>query len=299
MHLPKIFIRWGGTVHRDAPSYISRKADEELFNWLSQGEFCYVLDSRQIGKSSLMLQTAYRLRQQEFAAVIIDLTALGQNLKPEQWYFGLLCQVVREFERRGLDLEEEIDRYWDSHTEKGPMQKWIDALHEIVLARFPGKLVIFIDELDAVRSLPFSTDEFFGGIRECYNRRTRESELQRLTFCLLGVASPSDLVLDSRTTPFNIGRRVEIKDFTPEEAAPLARGLGRDEALARQLLDRILYWSGGHPYLTQVLCRAVAQDPSVVRPAGVDRHCEGAFPFAASTRARRQPSFCQQAHAER
>src|SRR5439155_5069220 len=50
----------------------------------------------------------------------------------------------------------------------------------------------------------------------------------RLTFCLLGVASPSDLIQDTRTTPFNIGRRIELTDFTAEEAAPLAAGVGRE-----------------------------------------------------------------------
>src|SRR6266852_3009207 len=62
----------------------------------------------------------------------------------------------------------------------------------------PPPLVIFIDEIDAVRSLPFSTDEFFAGIRECYNRRTQDPAFNRLTFCLLGVATPSDLIQDTR-----------------------------------------------------------------------------------------------------
>jgi hypothetical protein len=86
-------------------------------------------------------------------------------------------------------------------------------------------LVIFIDEIDVVRGLPFSTDEFFAGIRECYNRRAEDPEYERLTFCLLGVASPSDLIRDTRLTPFNIGRRIELTDFTEPEAAPLAEGM--------------------------------------------------------------------------
>src|SRR5438105_11532555 len=89
-----------------------------------------------------------------------------------------------------------------------------------------SRLVVFVDEIDYVRSLPFSTDEFFAAIRECYNRRAQDPEFERLTFCLLGVASPSDLIQDTRTTPFNIGRRIELTDFTPAEAAPLAAGLG-------------------------------------------------------------------------
>src|SRR5207248_3869454 len=119
-----------------------------------------------------------------------------------------------------------------------------------------------LDEIDVVRSLPFSTDEFFAAIRECYNRRAQEPAWARLTFCLLGVASPSDLIQDTRTTPFNIGRRVELTDFTPAEAAPLAEGLGQEEPANRALLDRVLYWTGGHPYLTQRLCQAIATVPN-------------------------------------
>src|SRR5262249_19275886 len=145
----------------------------------------------------------------------------------------------------------------------------------------PPRLVIFLDEIDVVRSLSFSTDEFFAAIRACYNRRTQDAEFERLTFCLLGVASPSDLIRDTRMTPFNIGRRIELADFTEAEAAILTIGLevgelkspGRRPQEAQALLKRALYWTGGHPYLTQRLCQAVAQDPSVRGAAGVDRLC--------------------------
>src|SRR5205085_11161453 len=118
---------------------------------------------------------------------------------------------------------------------------------------------------------------------ECYNRRAEDPEFARVTFCLLGVASPSDLIQDTRTTPFNIGRRIELTDFTEAEAAPLAAGLlpavhheereeheeheaanedreGRADPVSSaprrwsRLLQRVLYWTGGHPYLTQRLC---------------------------------------------
>src|SRR5919201_562625 len=99
------------------------------------------------------------------------------------------------------------------------------AVREVVLARRDGPVVIFVDEIDFVRSLPFKADEFFAAIRECHNRRTEDPVLGRLTFCLLGVATPSDLIQDTRLTPFNIGRRIELNDFTEAEAAPLASGL--------------------------------------------------------------------------
>src|ERR1700694_2249451 len=113
------------------------------------------------------------------------------------------------------------------------------ALERVILPRFTGRVVLFLDEIDAVRSLPFSADEFFAAIRECYTRRAEDPNYNRLAFWLLGVASPSDLIQDTRTTPFNIGRRIDLTDLTPVEAAPLAKGLGRDERTGQALLERV------------------------------------------------------------
>ncbi len=93
----------------------------------------------------------------------------------------------------------------------------------------------------------------------------------------IAVASPSDLIRDTRTTPFNIGQRIELNDFTDDEAAVLVRGMGREDKTATKLLKRILYWTGGHPYLTQRLCQATAEDANVRDAAGIDRLCEELF----------------------
>src|SRR5262249_8702950 len=262
----------GGTVRRDASCYVERLADNELYESLKQGQFCYVLTARQMGKSSLMVRTAARLREEGVGVAVLDLTAIGQNLSAEQWYGGLLTQLGQQ-----LDLEDELLEFRQAHAELGPLQRWMQAIRQIILPRYVEPVVIFVDEIDTVRSLPFSTDEFFAGIREFYNYRSEDVDLERLTFCLLGVASPSDLIRDTRTTPFNIGRRIELTDFTEAEATPLAQGLSREENEGAALLKRVLYWTGGHPYLTQRVCQAVADDTSLVGSDGVDRLCEELF----------------------
>ncbi|MBI3416141.1 MAG: AAA-like domain-containing protein [Verrucomicrobia bacterium] len=293
------FFVTGGTLRHDAPSYVERRADQDLYAGLLAGEFCYVLTSRQMGKSSLMVRTVKRLRADGAAVAVLDLTAIGQNLTPEQWYDGLVARLGQQ-----LDLEDELLNFWRANPQWGPLQRWLTALEKVILpalelrparlanvhrelhaARDTGlesevRLVVFIDEIDVVRSLPFSTDEFFAALRECYNRRTNEAVFNRLTFCLIGVATPSDLIRETRMTPFNIGRRIELTDFTEAEVSPLVNGLAslhRDDENAvvggREVLQRILYWTGGHPYLTQRLCRAVVEvisEPASATAAGVD-----------------------------
>jgi WD40 repeat protein len=298
------FYVTGGSLPADNLSYVEREADRELYDALQLREFCYVLTARQMGKSSLMVRTAAKLREDGLRVAVLDLTAIGQNVVAEQWYYSLLCRLGEH-----LALEKELDDFWLQRERLGPLRRFMAALEQVVLttetrrqgegaavvsgqssvvsnepstpehldSRTPESpsLVIFIDEIDAVRSLPFPTDEFFAAIRECYNRRSETAALRQLTFCLLGTAAPTDLIRDTRMTPFNIGRRIELADFSQREAGPLAIGLevgelgapGRSAAAARSLLKRILYWTGGHPYLTQRLCQAVASETRDPRPA--------------------------------
>ncbi len=195
----------------------------------------------------------------------------------------VLCLLSRIGQQ--LKIEDELDDFWDSNLRLGPLQRWMLALRKVVLTHFTNPVVLFVDEIDAVRSLPssFSTDEFFAAIRESHNARTHDPELHRLTFCLLGVATPSDLIQDAATTPFNIGRRIELTDFTLKESTLLAAGLDSGRAgSGEQALSRILHWSGGQPYLTQRLCRTAAEN-ALNSPGGrndkrdVDRLCESIF----------------------
>lgn len=274
------FFVAGGTLRRDSPSYVRRSADTELLETLAAGGYCYVLTSRQMGKSSLMVRIAAALRERGTAVAVLDLTAMGQNVTPEQWYAGLALEIGSQ-----LELEEPMEAYWTATQGGAPVRRFFGALRDVVLKRAPGPVAIFVDEIDAVRSLPFDADEFLAGIRECHNRRSQDPEFGRLAFCLLGVASPSDLIRDVRTTPFNVGRRVELDDFTLQEASVLEPGFacatcgfakGEDAA---KVLARVLYWTGGHPYLTQRLCQAVV-NAGASEPLGralVDRECDALF----------------------
>ncbi len=264
-HQPSFFVT-GGTLPLEAASYVERKADSELLSALLAGDFCYVLNTRQMGKSSLMIRTVRRLSEQGIETAVVDLTSIGQNLTIDHWYIGILVRIAEP-----LGAQRELIAFWKENASLGPLQRFLDTLR-FLLGRVPDEtpLVIFIDEIDMVRSLPFSADEFFAGVRECYNRRTQDPLYRRLTLCLVGVATPGDQIQDVRISPFNIGRRIELSDFTLTEAQPLAVNLP-GHAVA---LQRILFWTGGHPYLTQRLCRAVSEGEG---RESVDAACQRLF----------------------
>ena len=86
------FYKVGGALVPGEPSfksYVKRPADEELFG--KARSFCYVLSTRQMGKTSLMARTLRRLRRKGTLTSVVDLTRLGTavgDLRPTSGVTG-------------------------------------------------------------------------------------------------------------------------------------------------------------------------------------------------------------------
>lgn len=242
----------GGTVQAGSGVYLQRHADGEMLAHCRAGNFAYVLTARQLGKSSLMVRTADQLTAEGICTAVIDLTELGVQATSSEWYLGLILKLAFE-----LNLDKDIFAWWVSVSHVSLVQRLIIFFRDVVLPQIPQQIVIFVDEIDSTLNLDF-TDDFFAAIRYLYNARALECEFTRLSFVLIGVAMPGDLIDDPKRTPFNIGERVELNDFTVAEAVPLAADLAADPRHAQEILGWILRWTGGHPYLTQRLCKVAA-----------------------------------------
>ena len=251
--MTEITYQIGGSLNTDAPTYVKRKADDQIYQALKNGEFCYVLNSRQMGKSSLLVRTLHRLQAEGFQCSTIDMTRIGsENITPLQWYKGTIAELWRGFNLLG---QVNLKTWWRDSEDISLLQRLSHFIEDILLVHFPQeRIFIFIDEIDSILSLDFAVDDFFALIRFCYNQRAINPEYNRISFAIFGVATPSDLIADKNRTPFNIGQAIDLPGFELAEAQLLVKGLETVVSNPDAVLKQILAWTSGQPFLTQKIC---------------------------------------------
>jgi AAA-like domain len=255
----------GASLPPDAPSYVVRKADSDFYDALKAGKYCYVFNSRQMGKSSLKVRVMQRLLNEGVACSSIDISGQGSkdNVTQEQWYTGIVSKIVKD-----LQIAKPIEfrqTWWRDRNDISPVQKLDEFIEDVLLTSIPGHIVIFVDEIDSTLSLKFASEDFFALIRSCYNKRSENTAYKRLTFALLGVATPGDLIKDKTRTPFNIGEAIELDGFKIHDIEPLAKGLTGKVKNPQAVMQEVLAWTGGQPFLTQRVCELLGKALSVER----------------------------------
>lgn len=242
-------LKVGGPVDSAEQPYVSREADQELLDLLTAGEFVNVVTSRQMGKTSLVYRAMAQLAPQGYQFAYYDLSALRSETDARRYFQTLVGELARELDP-GMDL----DAFWMRRGNQTVSQGFIDFLR-VVLTNSEARVIVVLDEIDSTLERDF-TDDLFTAIRSIYTARPREAAFKRITFCLVGVATPNELIKTRRTTPYNIGRTIWLRDFdaSRDDLAPIASTLSADPLIANRLLARVLYWTGGQPYLTAWMC---------------------------------------------
>ena len=174
------------------------------------------------------------------------------EMKNADVFYRCFCfQLAQE-----LELEDDIDDHWSRYRKAGNNSCCAHYLRRYLLPTVPQRMVIALDELEVLIDAPFRT-EFFGMLRNWHNLRAFDESMRRVDLVLVSSTEPYALIEDLNQSPFNVGERIKLQDFSSTEVANLNQrhGFPFTESELTQLQQLI----GGHPYLVRQALYQVAK----------------------------------------
>jgi tetratricopeptide (TPR) repeat protein len=246
--------------------YVDREADRQLENLIEDmGRPGYVLVARQMGKTNLLLRMKRRQEEAGNFALYFDLSTRFSSAR------DLFRSIVDGFLEKLNDEELAIKVKKDRDTSGlEPNVEYDRHIRWALSSCGAPKVIVILDEIDSLVGHDFS-DRILSQIRSMYFARANYSVYERLTYVLSGVAEPTDLIKDKNISPFNIGEKIYLSDFSLGEVAHLLRKA--DLNFPVDVVECVYDWARGNPRMTWDICSALedaALSGEIISPAMVE-----------------------------
>ncbi len=240
----------GGALLHNSPSYTERQTDGDALRTVWNGEYLHIIAPRQYGKTSLLKYLKGILEEDGWYCAYVDLTNCMKCTR-SAWYKNLGKELARQLtaSRSDPQLADQID-----------LRTYLFDLLDPPASLSEGeqRIALLLDEVEGAciprdeRGEPFHED-FFMMLRALYNER--DSYNGTFVVALAGATDPKNLVKNPDISPFNVGQKISLDDFTFTEAKRLTLHLAElGIPVDDDVHQAIYYWTQGQPYLTQRLC---------------------------------------------
>ncbi|OLP17758.1 molecular chaperone Tir [Leptolyngbya sp. 'hensonii'] len=245
----------GGQMDVASAFYVVREPIESFCyrEITKNGALIRIKAPRQMGKTSLMAHILYQAKQQTYRTIPLTFQLTDEAV------FTDLNQFLRRFcalvsRKLGIPLKQ-LDEYWDDQY-FGPKDNCTEFFEQCILANLETPLVLALDEVDQVFVNHRVAKEFLTLLR-AWNEQAKVSDIWAQLRLVLVHSTEVYIVMDTNSSPFNVGLPIELPEFTPEQVADLAdrHGLIWTPTQIQQLMAMI----GGHPYLVRVAMYYVAR----------------------------------------
>ena len=211
--------------------------------------------ARQMGKTSLLARGLQQARERGAKVVLTDFQKLNVSdlESPTNLYLTLAESMAEQ-----LDLSVFAQDVWDER--RGPNVNFERYLRREVLAKLNAPLVWGLDEVDRLFSCAFGS-EVFGLFRSWHNERALDPNgpWAGMTLAIAYATEAHLFITDMNQSPFNVGTRLALDDFTFEQVTELNRRYRAPSKTRRRA--RALYQA--------------RQRPSVPGPARLARNDDG------------------------
>jgi len=237
----------GGAVPLSSRFYVERPTDNEFRAAIKRRDSIVLLKgARQMGKTSLLARGLQLAREAQGQVVLTDFQKLNTaHLASVEGFLLALAESLAD----QLDLDVFPDEVWNAR--RSPNMNFDRYLRREILGKAPTPLVWGMDEVDRLFTCDFGS-EVFGLFRSWHNERSLDPSgpWSRLTLAIAYATEAHLFISDMNQSPFNVGTRLTLEDFTFEQVADLneryGSPLGGEVEVAR-------YWRlvAGHPYLVR------------------------------------------------
>jgi class 3 adenylate cyclase len=264
----------GGAVPLDSALYVIRPTDEECLAALGRRDSTILIKgARQMGKTSLLARGLQHARSLGNVVAMSDFqTFNASELADLDAFFMALAENLAD--QLGLDVYPED--VWASG--RGPNRNFERYVRREVLDRLSAPLVWGMDEVDRLFAHPYA-DEVFGLFRSWHNKRSLDpgGPWSRLTLLMAYATEAHLFIADLNQSPFNVGTRIALAHFAPDQVADLNERHGSPLRDGEEL-SRFIELLEGHPYLVRRgLHEMVSRDLSADELIGLAPRDDGPF----------------------
>ncbi len=236
-----------GAMPVNSMFYVERPVDGAFHQAVIRRESTLLLTGpRQTGKTSLLARGLRTARDHGCLTLLTDFQALNPaQLNDAGSFTRALAESLADLDEVTADPRES---WSESRSSAFNLRRF---LHRQVLGSLDRPLVWAMDEVDRLFLCPFAA-EIFGLFRSWHNERAADpaSPWNRLTLVLAYATEAHLFVSDLSQSPFNIGIRFELADFTGQQVEDLNRRYGSPLGDERSLA-RFQGLVGGHPFMVR------------------------------------------------
>ncbi len=235
----------GGALSLESAFYIERETDREFREALARRDSIILIKgSRQVGKTSLLARGFQQARERGTRVILTDFQDLNADyLESVEKLLLMLAELIAD----ELDLELRPHGMWNPHI--GPSSNFERYWKRAVLQEVGSPIVWGLDEVDRLFNYAYAS-EVFGLFRSWHNKRALDpgGNWSRVTLTMSYATEAHLFITDLNQSPFNVGTKLSLEDFTPGQLAELNQRYGAPLRSSQELMEfyRLV---GGHPFL--------------------------------------------------
>lgn len=236
-----------GPVGLESQFYIERIPNESRHYQSIQNPGCLlrIMAPDLMGKTSLMGRILNHATQQNYHTVYLNLRDAEQRVLTDlnHFLYWFSERMINE-----LGLENQLTEHWDDQT-LGCISNCTHYFEKYVLSKLQQPVVLGVDEVDRIFPYPDIATDFFGMLRNWFEKSRTQSTWKTLRL-VLAYSTEDYSQFRINQSPFNVGEPLRLKELTRPQVAELADRYGLN--WSDNPIDHLMAMIGGHPYLVRL-----------------------------------------------